>query len=106
MEIQEIENKCDGCNLEVEIKKGEKRVEKWNKCEADMDVMNGMKIHMKENDLRGEECKEEHYDKNEFGVHNEKKLVEEIIRDALRLEESLRLYMTGKRRLLCKGIWD
>ena len=52
-----------------------------------------MIIHIKENDLRSEKC--ENKNKNEFGIHKKKELVEGIIRDALRLEESLRLYMTG-----------
>ena len=55
-EILEIKNKCDCCDLEVEIKKGEDRIEKWNGCEVEVDMMDEMRIHVKENDLRGEEC--------------------------------------------------
>ena len=84
-----IKSKCDSCNLEVESKKGENIIEKQNDCKVKMDMMNEMRIHMKENDLRGE--KSENENKNEFGVQNEKELVKGITRDVLRLEESLRL---------------
>ena len=40
------------------------------------------------------ECKDRVVKEAEFGVHNEEELVKEIIKDALKLEKRLRLYMT------------
>ena len=33
--------------------------------------------------------------KERFGVHDENKLIKEIVRDALKLEDMLKVYMTG-----------
>ena len=41
--------------------------------------------------------------KNEFGIHAERKLDEEIMRDALRLEESIRIYMTGSKKTVVQA---
>ena len=79
--------------MKVNCLEGEDRIEKWDDCEVVTDMVNEMRVHMKKKELRGAECKSGNENEDELGVHNEYNLVKGIIRDALGLEESLRLYM-------------